>query len=162
MATARSWACGAAPRGRAVSARLSQPSAVPMGLVSPFSSTFCPSKCERSRYGEAAAEIAGWIGEGRIRTKEHVVTGGIDDFPETLQMLFRGDNVGKLVPRDIITLFVAIYNGQEIFRADFFAAIAANPFVSFTTIAMDSGKIEFKWTGDNGFSQTESANITVE
>jgi NADPH-dependent curcumin reductase CurA len=49
------------------------------------------------RYGEAAAEIAGWIGEGRIRTKEHVVTGGIDDFPETLQMLFRGDNVGKLV-----------------------------------------------------------------
>jgi NADPH-dependent curcumin reductase CurA len=50
-----------------------------------------------ARYAEAAAEIAGWIGEGRIRTKEHVVTGGIDDFPETLQMLFRGDNVGKLV-----------------------------------------------------------------
>jgi NADPH-dependent curcumin reductase CurA len=49
------------------------------------------------RYGEAAAEIAGWIAEGKIITKEHVVTGGIDDFPETLQMLFRGDNVGKLV-----------------------------------------------------------------
>jgi NADPH-dependent curcumin reductase CurA len=49
------------------------------------------------RYGEAAAEIAGWIGAGKIRTKEHVVSGGIDDFPETLQMLFRGDNVGKLV-----------------------------------------------------------------
>ena len=49
------------------------------------------------RYGEAAAEIAGWIGAGRLRTKEHVVSGGIDDFPETLQMLFRGDNVGKLV-----------------------------------------------------------------
>jgi sulfur-oxidizing protein SoxZ len=75
---------------------------------------------------------------------------------------YRPDNVGKLVPRDIITLFVATYNGQEIFRADFFAAIAANPFVSFTTVAMDSGKIEFKWTGDNGFSATESASITVE
>jgi NADPH-dependent curcumin reductase CurA len=49
------------------------------------------------RYGEAAAEIARWIGEGRIRTKEHVVKGAVDDFPETLQMLFRGDNVGKLV-----------------------------------------------------------------
>jgi NADPH-dependent curcumin reductase CurA len=49
------------------------------------------------RYGEAAAEIASWIAEGRVTTKEHVVRGGIDDFPETLQMLFRGDNVGKLV-----------------------------------------------------------------
>jgi NADPH-dependent curcumin reductase CurA len=48
------------------------------------------------RYGEAAAEIAGWIGEGRLTTKEHVVQGGIDDFPETLTMLFRGENVGKL------------------------------------------------------------------
>ncbi len=75
---------------------------------------------------------------------------------------YRPDNVGKLVPRDIITLFVATYNGQEIFRADFFPAIAANPFVSFTTVAMDSGKIEFKWTGDNGFAATETATITVE
>jgi NADPH-dependent curcumin reductase CurA len=49
------------------------------------------------RYGEAAQDIAGWIAEGRITTKEHVVQGTIDDFPETLQMLFRGENVGKLV-----------------------------------------------------------------
>jgi NADPH-dependent curcumin reductase CurA len=49
------------------------------------------------RYREAAAEIAGWIGAGRIVTKEHVVSGDVDAFPETLQMLFRGDNVGKLV-----------------------------------------------------------------
>jgi NADPH-dependent curcumin reductase CurA len=49
------------------------------------------------RYAEAAAEIAGWIGEGKIVTKEHVVKGSIDDFPETLNMLFRGENVGKLV-----------------------------------------------------------------
>jgi NADPH-dependent curcumin reductase CurA len=49
------------------------------------------------RYREAAAEIAGWIGEGRIVSKEHVVRGDVDRFPETLQMLFRGDNVGKLV-----------------------------------------------------------------
>jgi NADPH-dependent curcumin reductase CurA len=49
------------------------------------------------RYGEAAAEIAGWIAAGEITTKEHVVEGGIDDFPDTLQMLFRGENVGKLV-----------------------------------------------------------------
>jgi NADPH-dependent curcumin reductase CurA len=49
------------------------------------------------RYREAAAEIAAWIAEGKVTTKEHVVKGGIDDFPEALQMLFRGENVGKLV-----------------------------------------------------------------
>jgi NADPH-dependent curcumin reductase CurA len=49
------------------------------------------------RYAEAAAEMAGWIAAGRLKTREHVVTGGIDDFPETLQMLFRSENVGKLV-----------------------------------------------------------------
>jgi sulfur-oxidizing protein SoxZ len=75
---------------------------------------------------------------------------------------FRPDNVGKMIPRDIITLFVASYNGQEIFRAELHPAIAANPFISFFTVATESGKIEFKWTGDNGFSQTETAPITVE
>jgi NADPH-dependent curcumin reductase CurA len=49
------------------------------------------------RFGEAATDIARWIAEGRIVTKEHVVQGSIDDFPATLQMLFRGENVGKLV-----------------------------------------------------------------
>ena len=42
------------------------------------------------------------------------------------------------------------------------AAIAANPFLSFTTIATESGRIDFTWTGDNGFSANETAQITVE
>jgi len=75
---------------------------------------------------------------------------------------YRHDNVGKAIPRDIITQFVCTYNGLEIFRAGLFPAIAANPFISFFTIATATGTIEFKWTGDNGFSQTETANITVE
>ena len=75
---------------------------------------------------------------------------------------YRIDNVGKQIPRDIINLFVCTYNGQEVFRADLFPAIAANPFISFFTVATASGTIDFKWTGDNGFSQTETANITVE
>jgi sulfur-oxidizing protein SoxZ len=75
---------------------------------------------------------------------------------------FRHDNVGKAIPRNIITTFVARYNGEEIFRADLFPAIAANPFVSFHTIATESGAIDFEWTGDNGFHETGSAKITVE
>ncbi len=46
---------------------------------------------------QALTELAGWVADGSLKTKEHVVRGTVDDFPETLQMLFRGENVGKLV-----------------------------------------------------------------
>ena len=75
---------------------------------------------------------------------------------------FRVGLNGALIPRDIITNLVCTYNGEEIFRADFSPAIAANPFVSFFTVATATGTIEFSWTGDSGFSATESAPITVE
>jgi sulfur-oxidizing protein SoxZ len=74
---------------------------------------------------------------------------------------YRRTAAGDLVPRDIITSFACKYNGKEIFRADFFPAIAANPFMSFFTVAQESGKFEFEWVGDNGFSATASASITV-
>jgi sulfur-oxidizing protein SoxZ len=75
---------------------------------------------------------------------------------------FRHTTAGEAVPRDIITSFVCRYNGTEIFRADLFPAIAANPYFAFFTVAKDSGKFEFEWIGDNGFSETASAAITVE
>ena len=75
---------------------------------------------------------------------------------------YRRTAAGDLVPRDIITSFACRYNGKEIFRADFFPAIAANPFMSFFTVATESGKFDFEWIGDNGFSDTASATISVE
>ena len=75
---------------------------------------------------------------------------------------YRHTETGVLIPRDIIRAFVCTYSGEEIFRADFHPAVATNPLIEFTTIATESGKFEFRWTGDNGFSATESALITVE
>lgn len=75
---------------------------------------------------------------------------------------FRHTESGEVVPRNIITSFACLYNGVEVFRADLFPAIAANPFISFSTIAMDSGTFEFRWIGDRGFSETASAQIIVE
>ena len=69
---------------------------------------------------------------------------------------------GAIVPRDIITSFTCRYNGTEIFRAELFPAIAANPFLAFFTVATESGTFDFEWSGDNGFSATASAKITVE
>jgi sulfur-oxidizing protein SoxZ len=74
---------------------------------------------------------------------------------------FRRTQLGALIPRDIITNFVCIYNGVEVFRADLHPAIAANPLITFTTLATESGKLEFRWTGDNGFAVTQSAAIVV-
>jgi sulfur-oxidizing protein SoxZ len=74
---------------------------------------------------------------------------------------FRHTDRGELIPRDIITQFVCTYNGAEIFRAELFPAIAANPLITFTTVATESGTLEFKWTGDKGFSASHSAKLTV-
>jgi sulfur-oxidizing protein SoxZ len=75
---------------------------------------------------------------------------------------FRYDSTGVLVPRNIITEFVCTYNGDEIFRVDLYPAVAANPFMTFYTVATESGTIAFQWTGDNGFSESASAKIVVE
>ncbi|WP_398484272.1 thiosulfate oxidation carrier complex protein SoxZ [Tardiphaga sp.] len=74
---------------------------------------------------------------------------------------YRHTETGEVIPRNIITGFNCRYNGVEIFRADLFPASSANPFISFFTTAMESGTFEFNWTGDRGFQETASANITV-
>jgi sulfur-oxidizing protein SoxZ len=75
---------------------------------------------------------------------------------------YRHSNTGEIVPRDIITSLRCSYNGEEIFSTLFFPAIAANPFVTFFTLATESGTIAFHWEGDNGFAVTEEAKIVVE
>ena len=75
---------------------------------------------------------------------------------------YRHTASGEVVPRNIITSFTCRFNGTEIFRADLFPAISANPFMTFFTTATESGTFEFQWNGDQGFSEHASASITVE
>jgi NADPH-dependent curcumin reductase len=48
------------------------------------------------RYGIAIAEMAGYLKDGKMKSKEDIVV-GIETFPETLLKLFNGENFGKLV-----------------------------------------------------------------
>ncbi len=80
----------------------------------------------------------------------------------TMETGFRRTQLGALIPRDIIRRLVCTYNGTEVFRAELHPAISANPFIAFSTVAVESGTLEFQWTGDNGFSVTQSAAILVE
>jgi NADPH-dependent curcumin reductase CurA len=49
------------------------------------------------RYRQATAELAGWLREGRLVSREDIVEGGVEAFPETLLKLFDGENTGKLI-----------------------------------------------------------------
>jgi NADPH-dependent curcumin reductase CurA len=50
------------------------------------------------RYALAAREMAGWMAEGKLKTREDIVD-GFEAFPETLLRLFKGENLGKLLIR---------------------------------------------------------------
>jgi NADPH-dependent curcumin reductase CurA len=49
------------------------------------------------RFPQAIAEMAGYLKDGRMKSKEDVARGGVAAFPETLNKLFNGENFGKLV-----------------------------------------------------------------
>jgi NADPH-dependent curcumin reductase CurA len=49
------------------------------------------------RFGEGVAQLAQWLQAGELRSREDVVQGDIDQFPDVLLRLFRGENTGKLV-----------------------------------------------------------------
>jgi sulfur-oxidizing protein SoxZ len=79
----------------------------------------------------------------------------------TMETGFRRTERGGTIPRDIIQLFVCTYDGVEVFRAELHPAISANPYIAFSTVATESGTLEFRWSGDNGFSLTEKATLQV-
>jgi sulfur-oxidizing protein SoxZ len=74
---------------------------------------------------------------------------------------FRPAMDGKLIPRDIITQFVCTYDGEVVFSAELFPAIAANPFIAFTTVATRTGTLVFSWTDSQGQTQVQTAPINV-
>ncbi len=51
------------------------------------------------RFPKAIAELSGYLKDGRMKSKEDVVEGGVAVFPQTLNKLFAGENFGKLVLR---------------------------------------------------------------
>jgi NADPH-dependent curcumin reductase CurA len=50
-----------------------------------------------SRFPEAIAQLGQWHQEGRLKIREDVREGGLDAFPDVLNLLYTGGNMGKLV-----------------------------------------------------------------
>jgi sulfur-oxidizing protein SoxZ len=74
---------------------------------------------------------------------------------------FRHDEVGRSIPQNVVNRVTCHYNGTEVFRAELFPGIAANPYLSFFTVAENSGELEFVWSDDTGVTETERVAVTV-
>ena len=48
------------------------------------------------QFAAARIELAQWLASGALKAREQVEV-GIDRFPDVFQMIFRGENIGKLV-----------------------------------------------------------------
>jgi sulfur-oxidizing protein SoxZ len=85
---------------------------------------------------------------------------------------FRRGSDGAILPRDLIRKFSARFidtnivasptgDGTLIFSANLYAAIAANPYLSFHFRASASGKFVFVWEGDSGLLHREESTLLV-
>lgn len=74
---------------------------------------------------------------------------------------FRTGPDGALVPRNIIHSLTCLYHGEEVFAAELFPAVTANPFFAFTLVAEATGEVEFLWIDEEGAEHRESRTLTV-
>ena len=64
-------------------------------------------------------------------------------------------------PRFIINKLICRYNDREVFVADWFSGVSANPYLAFKLRAETSGTIEIEWVDDYGQSTFARTEITV-
>ncbi|MBL6929478.1 MAG: thiosulfate oxidation carrier complex protein SoxZ [Rhodospirillales bacterium] len=87
----------------------------------------------------------------RVRTK----------IPHPMETGWRKDHDGNKVPQNRINRFVCTFNGTEVFSADMFSGISADPYLSFFIRVEESGTVDCIWEADEGKSFKKSATITV-
>jgi sulfur-oxidizing protein SoxZ len=65
------------------------------------------------------------------------------------------------LPRKILHTMRVTYAGEEVFRADLSQGITANPYIEFTTVAVDNSPIVFEWDEDGGTTYRREARLVV-
>jgi len=69
---------------------------------------------------------------------------------------------GETIPRKIIHKFTCTYGGTVVFGVDLHEAMSANPFIEFSLVATESGRLEFIWEEDGGGVYSVSHELLVE
>jgi sulfur-oxidizing protein SoxZ len=65
------------------------------------------------------------------------------------------------VPRQILHTMRVTYAGEEVFRMALSPGITANPYVEFTTLAVETGEMVFEWQEDGGAVYRREARLVV-
>ena len=82
---------------------------------------------------------------------EHEMEPGVRFNPESL----------VVYPRFILNKLICRYNGREVFVADWYSGVSANPYLAFKLRAEESGTIEIEWVDDYNQSTFARTEITV-
>lgn len=75
--------------------------------------------------------------------------------------LRKNKKTGEPIPQNIISDFVAKFDGKEVFKVKLKGGISANPYFAFTTKVAKSGEFEFTWTEDTGKTWSTKKAIAV-
>ena len=73
----------------------------------------------------------------------------------------RDVDTGVIYPRLIIQKVLARYNGELVFKANWFSGVSANPYLAFHFKAKESGLIEIEWIDDYAKSSFKRGYIKV-
>jgi sulfur-oxidizing protein SoxZ len=65
------------------------------------------------------------------------------------------------VPRRILHTMRVTYAGEEVFRMALSPGITTNPYVEFTTVAVETGPMVFEWHEDGGAVYRREARLVV-
>ncbi len=87
----------------------------------------------------------------RVRTK----------IPHPMETGWRKDIHGETVPKNRINRFVCTFNGTEVFSADLYSGVSANPYISFFVRVEESGTFACEWQADEGKVFSETATVTA-
>jgi sulfur-oxidizing protein SoxZ len=64
-------------------------------------------------------------------------------------------------PRRIVHTIRALYAGEEVFRMMLSSGIASNPYVAFTTVAVETGDLVVEWIEDGGAVHRQAVRLNV-
>jgi sulfur-oxidizing protein SoxZ len=65
------------------------------------------------------------------------------------------------LPRKILHTMRVRYAGEQVFHMALSQGIAANPYVEFTTVAVETGTMVFEWEEDGGAVYRREVRLTV-
>ena len=102
----------------------------------------------------------------RINMPGEAGRGDVVDVPSMIshrmESGFRTDTAGNPLPRRIINRMECNYDGRLIFAADLAPAIAANAYLKFPVLAVETGDIAFTWYEDGGAVYRATRHIEVD